>query len=80
MISWLNKKQTSASLNSFEAEYITTSSTNNEVVWLQKLLTWLFDLELEVTCIFCDNQSWRKLSENPMSLVHMAQKFHEIFP
>ena len=35
-------------------------------MWLRKLLTGLFDVELETTCVFCDNQSCVKLSENPM--------------
>jgi hypothetical protein len=33
-------------------------------VKLQKLLARLFDLKLEVTCIWCDNQSCMKLLEN----------------
>jgi hypothetical protein len=36
-------------------EYVATCSTYGEAVWLRKLITRLFDLELEVTYIFCDN-------------------------
>ena len=61
MISWLSKKQTSVALSTAEAEYIATCSACSEVVWLRKLLAGLFDLELDVTCIFCDNQSCIKL-------------------
>jgi hypothetical protein len=45
-------------------------------VWLQKLLAGLFDLELEATCIWCDNQSCVKLSENLS--VHDKSKHIEI--
>jgi hypothetical protein len=64
MISWFSRKQTSVALSMTEAEYIAACSTSNEAVWLRKLLAGLFDLELEVTCIWCDNQSCVKLSEN----------------
>jgi hypothetical protein len=53
-------------------EYI----ASNEAVWLQKLLARLFDLELEVTCIWCDNQSCMKLLENPV--FHDKSKHIEI--
>jgi hypothetical protein len=55
MISWLNYKYTSVELSTVEEKYIATCSTSCEVVWLQKLLVGLFDLELEVTSIFCEN-------------------------
>jgi hypothetical protein len=42
-------------LSMIEAEYIVACSTSCEAVLIQKLLSWLFDLELEVTCIFYDN-------------------------
>jgi hypothetical protein len=62
VIAWFNRKQTSVALSMDEIEYITTCSTSSEVVWLQKLLAGLFDLELEVTCICCDNESCIMLS------------------
>jgi hypothetical protein len=43
-----------------------TCSASSEVSWLQKLLAKLFDLDLEATCIWCDNQSCMNLSENPV--------------
>jgi hypothetical protein len=49
-----------------KAEYIATCLDSSEVVWLRKFLAGLFDLELEVICIWCDNQSCIKLSKNPM--------------
>jgi hypothetical protein len=76
MISCLNKKQTSVALSTAEEEYIATCSASSEVVWLRKFLVGLFDLELEVNCIFCDNQSCIRLSENP--LFHDKSKHVEI--
>ena len=52
-----------------------------EAVWLRKLLTRLFDIAMEVTCILCDNQSCIKLSENPVfhdRLNHIEIRYHYI--
>ena len=51
-------------LSTAKAEYVTACSTSCEVVWLRKLLYDLFDLQLDATCIHCDNQSCVKLSKN----------------
>lgn len=76
MISWSRKKQTLVTLNTEKAEYIVTSSTTQEVVWLQKLLAELFDQTLEMTFIYCDNQSCVKVSDNP--IFHDNSKHIEI--
>jgi hypothetical protein len=47
----------SISLSTTEEEYIVACSTSCEAIWLQMLLTDLFDLEMEATMILCDNQS-----------------------
>ena len=47
-----------------KTEYLVACSAICEVVWLRNLLYNLLDLELEVTCIFCVNQSCIKLSKN----------------
>ena len=54
----------SVALSITEVEYIAAYSTGNEVVWLRKMLSGLFDLEMDVICIYCDNQSCIKLLEN----------------
>ena len=66
MISWFSKKQSCMALSTTEPEYVSACSASCEAVWLRKLLYDLFDLQLEVTCIFCENQSCVKLFENPM--------------
>jgi hypothetical protein len=76
MITWFNRKQTFVALSSTEAEYMAVSMASCEAIWLHKLLTGLFDQELEPTVIYCDNQSCIKLSENPV--FHDRSKHIEI--
>ena len=68
-------------LSTSEAEYVATCSARHEVVWLRKLLSDLFYLQLDTTCIYCDNQSCIKLSENPLfhdKSKHIEIKYHYI--
>ena len=76
MLSSLSRKQTSVALNTTKVEYIAANVASREAVWLQKLLAGLFDLELEPTLIYCDNQSCLTLSENPV--LHDRSKNIEI--
>jgi hypothetical protein len=76
MTSWQSRKQSSIALSTTEAEYIATCSASGEAIWLQKLLTSLFDLEMEATVILCDNQSCIKMTENPV--LHDKSKHIEI--
>jgi hypothetical protein len=55
MISWQSRKQSSIALNTAEAEYIVACFASCESIWLQNLLTCIFDLEMEETMILCDN-------------------------
>ena len=64
-----------------EAKYVVACSASCEAVWLWKLLSDLFDLQLDATCIYCDNQSCVKLLENPVfhdKSKHIEIKFHYI--
>jgi hypothetical protein len=56
MTSWNIRKQSIISLSTIEAEYVVACSSSCEAIWLQMLLTDLFDLEMEATMILCDNQ------------------------
>ena len=81
MISWFNRNQLSVELSTTEAEYIGACSTSSKVVWLRKLMLDLFDLELEVTCIFYDNQNCVKFPKNPVfhdKSKHIDIKYHYI--
>jgi hypothetical protein len=64
MISWQSRKQSSISLSMTKTKYIVACSSSCESIWLRKLLTGLFDLEMEATMILCDNQSCIKMTEN----------------
>ena len=68
-------------LSTIEVEYVVACSSSYEVVWLWKLLSDLFDLQLDATCIYCDNHSCVKLSDNPMfhdKSKHIKVKYHYI--
>jgi hypothetical protein len=68
-------------LSTAEAEYIALSVAVHEAVWLCKLLTDIFNHEMDPTIIHCDNYSCVKLSENPVfheRLKHIEIKYHYI--
>jgi hypothetical protein len=81
MISWQSRKKSSIALNIAEAEYIVACSANCEAIWLRKLLTGLFDLEMRATLILCDNQSCIKMTENHVfydKSKHIEIRYHYI--
>jgi len=81
MVSWCSRKQNFVALSTVEAEYIALSMAAREVVWLHKLLTDLFDHEMDPMTIHCNNQSCVKLSENPVfhnKSKHIEIKYHYI--
>jgi hypothetical protein len=64
-----------------EAEYIAACSASCESIWLRKLLTDLFELEMRETLILCDNQSCIKMTKNPVfhdRSKHMEIRYHYI--
>jgi len=63
-------------LSSVEEEYVETCSTCGEAVWLWKLIAKLFDLKLEETYIFYENQSCINFSMN--LVCHDKSKYIEI--
>ena len=68
-------------LSTTEAEYIAACDTSREAMWLRKLLVRLFDQEFETIVIYCDNQSYVKLSENPVFhdwSKHIEMRYHFI--
>ena len=81
VISWFSKKQSYVSLSIAEAEYVAACSVSCEAVWLRKLLYDLFDLQIDATCIYCNNQSCVKLLDNPVfhdNSKHVKIKYHYI--
>jgi hypothetical protein len=68
-------------LSTTEAEYIALSVAVHEAVWLHNILADLFGHVLDSTVIHCDNQSYVKLSENPVfhdKSKHIEIKYHYI--
>ena len=63
-------------LSTTKAKYVVACSAICEAIWLRKLLSDLFDLQLDGTCIYCNNQSCVNLSEN--SVFHDKSKHIEI--
>ena len=55
MILWISKKQSSVSLSMVEAEYIASFFASCEAIWIQKLMSDLFDMDLDNTMILLDN-------------------------
>ena len=51
VISWFSRKQSCVALSTAEAEYVPACSASCEAVWLRKLLSNLFDLQLDATYI-----------------------------
>ena len=81
VISWFSMKQFCVALSIAEAEYVVACSASCEAVWLRKLLSDIFDIQLDATCIHCDKQSCVKLSENPVfhdNSKHIEIKYHYI--
>ena len=81
VISWFSRKKSCVALSIAEAEYVAACLASCEVVWMRKLLSNLFDLQLDGTCIYCDNQSCVKLLENSMfhdRSKHIEIKYHYI--
>jgi hypothetical protein len=82
MISWQSRKKSIIALSTVEVEYIATCSASCEAIWLRKLLTILFDLEMEATTIPCENQSYIKRKENPVfhdRSKHIEIQYHYIY-
>ena len=62
VISWFSKKKSCVALSKAEADYVAACSASCEAVWLRKILSDIFDLQWDATCIHCDKQSCVKLS------------------
>ena len=66
MSSWFSRKQSSVSLSTVEVEYIADCFASCEAIWLRKLMSGLFDLDMDTTVILCDYQSCIKMTESPV--------------
>ena len=81
VISWFSSKQSYVALSTTKAEYVVAYSASCEAMWLRKLLSDLLNLQLDATCIYCDNQSCVNLSKNLVfheKSKHIKMKYHYI--
>ena len=81
IVSWYNRKQRSVALSSAEAEYMAASLAACEAIWMRNILVGLFSSHLDPTVIHCDNQSFIKLSVNPVfhdRSKHIDIRYHHI--
>ena len=53
---WMSKKQPIVTLSTYEAEYVTTTSSVCHAIWFRSLLKELQMLQKEATKIFVDNK------------------------
>eukprot|EP00253_Pinus_taeda_P020674 PITA_20674 len=71
-ISWASKKQPVVSLSTTEVEYVATTTTACQAVWLRRVLKDLCHEQENGTTIYCDNSSAIALSKN--SVFHKRTK------
>ena len=80
-VSWYSRKQRSMALSSAEAKYMAANLAACEAIWMRKILVGLFGSHLDLTVIYCDNQSCIKLSVNPVfhdRYKHIDIRYHHI--
>ncbi|CAL9007313.1 unnamed protein product [Prunus brigantina] len=78
-VSWSSKKQLVVTFSTTEVEFIATTSSACQAVWLRRLLEELCFKQDKPTVIFCDNSSTIKLSRNPVMhgrSKHIDVRFH----
>jgi hypothetical protein len=64
-ISWNCRRQPTIALSTTEAEYMATSQSTKEAIWLRKLLADVGFVQEGATTIMCDNQGCIALAKNP---------------
>jgi len=67
---WSSKKQASISLSNTEAEFITSISATQELIWLRGLLSFINHLLSTATPLLIDNQGTILLIKNSLSSKH----------
>ena len=80
-VSWTAKRQEIISLSTTESEYIATTYAAKEALWLRSLISQLFDINLEATTLFSDNQSAIALTKDHQyhaRTKHIDIRFHFI--
>ena len=66
MISWFSRKKYSVSLSRVGVEFVAAFSTSCEAISLWKLMSSLFDLEVDTIMNLCENHNCINMMENPL--------------
>jgi hypothetical protein len=80
LVSWTSKKQTSVSLSTAEAEYVSAASCCAQILWMKNQLL-DYGIKYSKTPIFCDNTSAIAISNNPVmhsKTKHIDLRYHFI--
>ena len=80
-VSWAAKRQEIVSLSTTESEYVAVTHASKEALWLRSLITQLFDVTLDPTTLFSDNQSAIALTKDHQyhpRTKHIDIRFHFI--
>ena len=80
-VSWAAKRQEIVSLSTTESEYVAVTHASKEALWLRSLISQLFDIVLESTPLFSDNQSAIALTKDHQyhpRTKHIDIRFHFI--
>jgi len=56
-ISWSAKCQELVTLSTTESEYVVVTHTAKEALWLHSFISQVFDIPLDTTTLYLDNQS-----------------------
>ena len=64
-ISWNCRRQPTIALSTIETEYMATSQSTREAIWLRKLLRDVGFVQQDATTIMCDDQGCIALAKNP---------------
>jgi hypothetical protein len=75
LVSWTSKKQTSVSMSTAEAEYVSAASCCAQILWMKNQLL-DYGVKYSKTPIFCDNTSAIAISHNPV--MHSKTKHIDI--
>lgn len=73
LLSWLSKKQSSVSLSTTEAEYITTTTCCDQVLWMTQTFQYLQVKFNEPILMYNDNTSAISISKKPF--MHSKTKY-----